>query len=276
MPPNTQASSAELGTRIRARREELNLTIEQAAAAAGVGSESWRRYEQGKSIRSDKVRGVCRALRWPSLREAAQGEAASPAQDQPSLWDMAVKSRGYSKTMAAAYGEACARTFALGCDYTIDGIKEDLRSLANMPRGTHAGELGASWMETWLPDRWLTRYDYEFGYRLLSTITTLRLRMTHPNYDGVPHLTRCPADDLALHLIFEQGAISWEIDEAGDFEEGDAEEWEYSLNGEDDEIIYALYSEEIFPPGGHKRHFERWFDQTYYGLADTQRDSTVE
>lgn len=67
MPPTTFKMNPEQGPLIRRRREAVGQTIEQAARTAGVGSETWRRYEQGQPIRSDKLRGVCRALRVTRL-----------------------------------------------------------------------------------------------------------------------------------------------------------------------------------------------------------------
>jgi transcriptional regulator with XRE-family HTH domain len=46
--------TTELGLAIRSRRVELGSTIEEMSRAAGVGSETWRRYEAGASIRVDK------------------------------------------------------------------------------------------------------------------------------------------------------------------------------------------------------------------------------
>ena len=40
------------------------LTIEEAASRAGVGTKTWSRYEAGESIRVDKSKGICRALNW--------------------------------------------------------------------------------------------------------------------------------------------------------------------------------------------------------------------
>ena len=47
--------SIELGNKIRGRRNELSLTIEEAAKKAGVGTKTWSRYELGESIRKDKL-----------------------------------------------------------------------------------------------------------------------------------------------------------------------------------------------------------------------------
>ena len=61
--------SIQLGRSIRQRRNELSLTIEEAAKKAGVGTKTWNRYEAGESIRTDKVKGVCRVLQWQALPE---------------------------------------------------------------------------------------------------------------------------------------------------------------------------------------------------------------
>ena len=37
--------SPELGSKIKQRRNELGLTIEEAASKAGVGTKTWSRYE---------------------------------------------------------------------------------------------------------------------------------------------------------------------------------------------------------------------------------------
>ena len=46
---SVQGSSA-LAESIRTRRNELDLTIEEAALKAGVGTKTWSRYESGASI----------------------------------------------------------------------------------------------------------------------------------------------------------------------------------------------------------------------------------
>ena len=56
-----------LAEQIKSRRNELGLTIEEAAIRAGVGTKTWYRYETGKSIRKDKCKGICRALNWRIL-----------------------------------------------------------------------------------------------------------------------------------------------------------------------------------------------------------------
>ena len=43
--------TSKLGEAIKSRRQELGLTIEEAATKAGVGIKTWCRYESGESIR---------------------------------------------------------------------------------------------------------------------------------------------------------------------------------------------------------------------------------
>ena len=59
--------SKSLANKIKQRRTELGLTIEEAASCAGVGTKTWSRYEAGESIRQDKVKGICKVLNWPNL-----------------------------------------------------------------------------------------------------------------------------------------------------------------------------------------------------------------
>ena len=62
MAQKSISGTLKLAEKIRARRNELHLTIEEAAKRAGLGTKTWCRYEAGESIREDKYRGVCKAL----------------------------------------------------------------------------------------------------------------------------------------------------------------------------------------------------------------------
>ena len=59
MAPKTIQGSEALAKQIRSRRNELGLTIEEAASRASVGTKTWSRYEAGESIRKDKWKGIC-------------------------------------------------------------------------------------------------------------------------------------------------------------------------------------------------------------------------
>ncbi len=63
MPQKSIQGSKELGLKVKTRRNELGLTIEEAALRAGVGTKTWCRYEAGESIRRDKCKGICKACR---------------------------------------------------------------------------------------------------------------------------------------------------------------------------------------------------------------------
>ena len=85
--------SAELGNKIRQRRNGLGLTIEEAASRAGVGTKTWSRYEAGESIRHDKMLSVCRALNWhalPGQEETAQSEIDLNEYRSSEVWPQAL------------------------------------------------------------------------------------------------------------------------------------------------------------------------------------------
>ena len=67
MAQKTIRGNEALAKQIKNRRNELGLTIEEAAARSGVGTKTWCRYEAGESIRTDKCKGVCKALNWRVL-----------------------------------------------------------------------------------------------------------------------------------------------------------------------------------------------------------------
>ena len=50
---------------MRARREELGLSVSQMSERAGVSAQTWRNYESGRSrVRADKQDSVWDALGW--------------------------------------------------------------------------------------------------------------------------------------------------------------------------------------------------------------------
>ena len=61
MAQKSVKGNEKLAKAIKTRRNELELTIEEAATRAGVGTKTWCRYEAGESIRRDKYKGVCKA-----------------------------------------------------------------------------------------------------------------------------------------------------------------------------------------------------------------------
>lgn len=77
MTQKTIQGNADLAKQIRLRRSELGLTIEEAASRAGVGTKTWCRYEAGESIRSDKCKGVCKALNCSASQARKAGTPTS-------------------------------------------------------------------------------------------------------------------------------------------------------------------------------------------------------
>ena len=108
--------SAELGLKIRTRRNELGLTIEDAASRAGVGTKTWSRYEAGESIRRDKILPVCKTLNWHVL--PGQEEAVH----EDNNIDEYRSSRLWSPALADVCGDAAAVSFIIGSDILLDKI----------------------------------------------------------------------------------------------------------------------------------------------------------
>lgn len=68
MPLKALQGNETLARQIKSRRNELGLTIEEAASRAGIGTKTWCRYEAGESIRIDKCKKLCKALHWNDLQ----------------------------------------------------------------------------------------------------------------------------------------------------------------------------------------------------------------
>lgn len=245
-----------LARQIKHRRNELGLTIEQAASRAGVGTKSWSRYEAGESIRRDKCKGICKALNWQSL----------PDQDEDNNEQISVQEyknhEAWSPFLNSKFGIGAAISFAVGSDILLDHIKEDMAELASMPIGTHIGQLDVSWLDSSLPEQFLMQYNYEFLYRMKSTL--LEMRMCAKS--GLPMTAHSVMEELILYLCYEESSVLIELSggirEIDDSDAADSEEWIFDLF-DDMDIISSLYSNVHLNPD-HPYHYSHWADQQFY------------
>jgi transcriptional regulator with XRE-family HTH domain len=247
----------ELAKKIKLRRNELNLTIEEAASRAGVGTKTWSRYEAGESIRKDKCKGICKALNWRSFPD---GERDA---DKKSLVEEFREHEAWSQFLADNYGLRAAVAFAAGSDILLDHIEEDLSDLASMPSGSHIGQLGTSMIACELPPQFLTRYDYDFMYHMKCVLLTLRRRAKREK-TMVAHSV---LEELIIYLCSEEAQVFLEIsagaDDLLDYDHPDNEEdWVFDMF-DDEDIITFLYSDKYLAEG-HPFHFEHWGDRQFY------------
>jgi transcriptional regulator with XRE-family HTH domain len=256
MAPRTKSGSTELASAIRERRVALNLSIEEAAAKAGVGAKSWSRYESGGAIRHDKARGVCRALGWSKLPGAGMD---SDDTDDDWLRNVDHGHRAWSEAINELYGRACAITFAVGSDLISDHLTDDLKALAEEPRGTHLGQLAASWLDDDLPPQFVPRYDYEFVYGLKASVDKLRQRFAHG--DLVAHTV---LEELALYVIFGQAELLADMDPTLFEDEGDDwREWLAGILGDLD-IEFLLFTSGLALTPDFAYHFDHWDERQFY------------
>lgn len=122
MAPKTIKGSEKLANLIKARRNELGLTIQEAAITAGVGVKTWCRYETGESIRKDKCRGICKALNWTSFPdESKEQRLGINYYKNCGLW---------SQFIADEFGVPAAVSFCAGGEILSDEIEQDLEELS--------------------------------------------------------------------------------------------------------------------------------------------------
>lgn len=251
MGPKTVQGSQKLAQEIRKRRNELNLTIEEAASKAGVGTKTWCRYEAGESIRKDKYNGVCKALNWRRFPGDELGDETETGISQFRESDM------WSKFLEEEFGEAAAASFVVGSDILLDDIEEDLRELAKMPRGTHIGQIDCSFLADVLPQQFLMRYDYDFMYAMKMELKQLRRVVK----SGNSFMAHSVLEELILCLIVEKAHIL--LDE-GDLEvECRWDEWIYDFFGDAD-ICTFLFSNLFYLSEGDGYHFDRWMERQFY------------
>lgn len=247
----------ELGRKIKHRRNELNLTIEEAASRAGVGTKTWSRYEAGESIRRDKCKGICKALNW---RDFPDGKSDA---EKKSLIEEYRDHEAWSQFLADKYGPGAAMAFAIGSDILLDYINQDQSDLASMPSGSHIGQLNTSFISGELPPQFLMRYDYEFLYNMKCVLLKLRRQAKH----GMPIIAHSILEELIIYLCNEEAQAFIEIgasaDELIDNEHlNNSKDWVFDMF-DDMDIITFLYSN-VYLTEDHPFHFEYWSDQQFY------------
>lgn len=250
----TIKGSEKLGKKIKKRREELNLTIEEAASRANVGTKTWYRYESGESIRKDKCRGICKALNWRAFpdQDGTDGEIIiQEYKDHPN----------WSTYLEEQFGSYAALSFAVGYDLLYDSIREDMEALSALPMGTHIGQLDVSWMKDSLPPQFLMHYDYEFLYQMFCTLQ----HMIQCAKNGTPIIAQSVMEELIIYLCNAEGIAFIEMDgkvDGEEFQRDDLEEWVFDLFGDSD-LITFLYSN-IYLDKYHTYHFSYWHDLQFH------------
>ena len=267
MPPRTKEGSAGLADAIRQRRCELGLSVEEAAHRAGVGIKTWFRYESGSSIRSDKVKGVCKALSWPAL---PMQEDATVRNGEEYAWleSIGPSHKAWSSKLNEVFGHKAAVSFAVGSDILLNYLNEDLGELSKMPAKTHLGELGCSWLADLLPQQFLPQYTYEFIFRLRTVLLRYRMRAGH----GQEMRAHSPAEELLVRLIrdFSFDTIEGWVPKLGDNSLADDQwqeaegwkEWPEDLCGDDD--LSMFLDDGHWVEEGDPYHFDRWFDLQFF------------
>lgn len=256
MAQKTIQGSATLARQIKSRRNDLGLTIEEAASRAGVGTKTWSRYESGESIRKDKCKGICKALNWNSLPDQFGDENISISIQEYR------KHMAWSPYLENIFGTKSALSFAAGSDILLDHIIEDMNELASMPAGSHIGQLDVSWLLDDLPEQFLIYYDYNFLYRLKCNLYQLRSQAKYSN----SFQAHSVMEELIFYLCIEKSTALIEliggIDEYEEEEDFYSEEWVFDLF-DDMDIITFLYSN-IYLDSDHPYHFSHWNDQQFY------------
>ena len=240
----------ELAKSIKSRRNELNLTIEEAAQRAGVGTKTWCRYEAGAAIRADKCKGIRKALNWRTISDC-EGPGAGK-----SFVEGCRGHEAWSPFLAENYGDIAAASFAAGSDILLDHIREDLADLASMPAGSHIGQLGTSFLCDDLPPQFRMCYDYDFLYHMKCVLLLFRRKARH----GTPMIAHSVLDELILYLCSREAMALLELEDDPLSEQAD--DWVFDLFGDED-VVTFLYSN-FYLDREHPYHFTHWNEQCFY------------
>lgn len=239
-----------LGESIRKRRNELNLTIEDAAKRAGVGTKTWCRYEAGESIRQDKYKGVCKALSWRKFpgRENQDEMLSRGSYRQEKAW---------STYLEENFGETAALSFTIGCELLLHHIDEDLLEISTHPKGTHIGQLETSFMSDLLPKQFLMQYDYEFLY-----ITRCKLlQLIDVAHSGEVIVAYSVIEEILLYMIANESDF-FVHEVYNSKKDEDWKNWIYDIL-KDDDVDICLYSD-MYVDKNNIYHFSYWMEKQFY------------
>lgn len=258
MPPRTIKGSKELGDMIKSRRNELKLTIEEAAVGAGVGAKTWSRYESGESIRRDKYKGICKVLNWVRF------PMVDDEKNTITIIDEYKKRNEWSVFLEKEYGEKAALSFAAGSELLLDLIDEDLSELASLPPHSHLGQLRISVLADELPQQFLMSYDYDFLFKMKCVLKRLRSKA----FSGKELIAHSVIEELLIHLSNEEGKDyienCVEPDDLKNIKESDyLDDWPFMLF-DDCDIITFLYSDDEYLSEDDTYHYIHWFDNQFY------------
>lgn len=246
--------SEELAQLIRTRRIELGLTIENAANMAGAGTKTWSRYEAGGAISIEKVKGVCKALKWSELPDPDSPDfiygKMSPAFDI----NYYRNHKYWSEFIESGFGEIAATSFVMGAEILFDYIRMDMQELQKLPKGSHIGQIDSSWLLCYMPEQFVTDYDYDFLFHMKSNL----FRMCETVERGNHLVAHSVMDEIILMIMIELSELILE-DEVSDEV---WKEWIYDLM-DDSDTEFFLYSN-CYIDEGSQFHFSRWFDDIFW------------
>lgn len=245
----------ELGKAIKNRRQELGLTIAEAANRAKVGIKTWYRYEIGEPMRGDKIKGVCRALNWKNL---PNGEVRNVI----THFDVNEyrKDEYWSEFLYDIFGANVAVGFVHSCKMLEEMVNDEFNTLARMPKGTHIGALDSSMLKGLLPEQFLMDYDYNFIYRLKTTLRNLAMKVS----TGQPFRANSVLEELVLYMIvlISEEYQDFRFADSKTQEKDDFGQWMFAILGDMDVVMY-LYSE-AYVEEDEIYHFKHWTEKQFF------------
>lgn len=131
-----------------------------------------------------------------------------------------------------------------------------MTELLKMPKGTHIGQIGVSYLVDILPQQFCMEYNYEFLYALYTLIARFR-KMARCGTEFVAHSV---LQELMLYLIVEESRFLIENSELP-IENG-WDDWIFELF-DDTDIITFLYSD-YYLTEDNSYHFKHWTKEQFY------------
>ncbi|MCC9812708.1 hypothetical protein HK195_06090, partial [Streptococcus agalactiae] len=122
------------------------------------------------------------------------------------LFEEAKENKLWPEKIYQTMGLTPALSFIAGCEILSDDINNDLEELSKLPKESHLGQLDTSLLLSLLPQQFITKYDYEFVYKLSKVLA----QYTSRNKVGSSYTAHNVIEEICLYLIAKESVLYFE------------------------------------------------------------------
>lgn len=250
--------SKSLANYIHHRRLEVGVSSTDLAEISNMSKSNWESFEKNGGAIPLKSKDIILDLlfleRFPKEKECDFIDKLFEEAKENKLWPGKIY-----QTM----GLTPALSFIAGCEILSDDINNDLEELSKLPKESHLGQLDTSLLLSLLPQQFITKYDYEFVYKLSKVLA----QYTSRNKVGSSYTAHNVIEEICLYLIAKESILYFEsLDENSHLQLKELldynDEWPFDIF--DDMDSYTFLYTDIYIEEDSPYHFKNWFVPQFY------------